>query len=80
MDIIDFFASRGDLIAVFFVFLFSLCFHEFAHGWVAQKKGDRTAEMMGRLTLNPMVHMRTRIGRKKLPRGIEPQGIGVRDK
>ena len=37
-------------------FLFALCFHEFAHGWVAKKKGDNTAEMMGRLTLNPVSH------------------------
>ena len=43
--------------ALFFVpFLFALCFHEFAHGWVARLKGDRTAEQMGRLTLNPMAH------------------------
>ena len=41
----------------FFVpFLFALCFHEYAHGWVARRKGDRTAEIMGRLTLNPMAH------------------------
>lgn len=44
-------------LGVFFVpFLFSLCFHEFAHGWVAKLRGDRTAELMGRLTLNPMAH------------------------
>jgi Zn-dependent protease len=42
----------------FFVpFLFALCFHEFAHGWMARIKGDRTAELMGRLTLNPMAHI-----------------------
>lgn len=41
----------------FLPFLFSLCFHEYAHGWVARRKGDRTAEMMGRLTLNPISHM-----------------------
>ena len=41
----------------FFVpFLFALCFHEFAHGWVARRRGDNTAEIMGRLTLNPMAH------------------------
>lgn len=38
-------------------FLFSLCFHEFAHGWVARKRGDPTAQMMGRLTMNPMAHL-----------------------
>lgn len=42
----------------FFVpFLFALCFHEFAHGYVARLKGDRTAELMGRLTLNPLAHI-----------------------
>lgn len=40
----------------FIPFLFSLCFHEFAHGWVAQLKGDPTARMMGRLNLNPLSH------------------------
>lgn len=40
----------------FVPFLFALCFHEFAHGFVAKLRGDRTAEVMGRLTLNPMAH------------------------
>jgi len=40
----------------FVPFLFALCFHEFAHGWVAKLRGDRTAEVMGRLTLNPVAH------------------------
>ncbi|MBK7842749.1 MAG: site-2 protease family protein [Bdellovibrionales bacterium] len=48
----------GAKVAIFFVpFLFALCFHEFAHGWVARRKGDRTAELMGRLTLNPFAHL-----------------------
>lgn len=38
-------------------FLFALCFHEFAHGWEARRRGDNTAELMGRLTLNPLAHM-----------------------
>lgn len=37
-------------------FLFALCFHEYAHGYVAKKKGDNTAELMGRLTMNPFPH------------------------
>lgn len=37
-------------------FLFALSFHEFAHGWVARRHGDNTADVMGRLTLNPMAH------------------------
>ncbi len=48
----------GAKVGVFFVpFLFALCFHEYAHGWVAKLKGDRTAEISGRLTMNPLVHM-----------------------
>lgn len=30
--------------------------HEYAHGWVAKKLGDKTADFAGRLTLNPMSH------------------------
>ena len=42
---------------IFPLFLFALCFHEFAHGWEAQRRGDNTAQLMGRLTLNPIAHM-----------------------
>jgi len=37
--------------------LMALTFHEFAHGWVARRLGDRTAEAQGRLTLNPKDHI-----------------------
>jgi Zn-dependent protease len=37
--------------------LFAITVHEVAHGWVALKLGDRTAQMMGRLTLNPFKHI-----------------------
>lgn len=51
------FLEFGAKAAIYFIpFLFALCFHEYAHGWVAKRKGDRTAELMGRLTLNPMAH------------------------
>ena len=53
----DFMQFGVNIFLIFFPFLFALCFHEFAHGWVAKLKGDNTAEMMGRLTLNPLVHM-----------------------
>ena len=39
------------------VLLFALVFHEFSHGWVANKLGDPTAKFSGRLTLNPMAHL-----------------------
>ncbi|MDR1529847.1 MAG: site-2 protease family protein [Burkholderiales bacterium] len=38
-------------------FIFAVTFHEAAHGYVARKFGDRTAEMMGRITLNPIKHI-----------------------
>ena len=45
-------------VALFYIpFLFALCFHEFAHGWMALKKGDNTAQLMGRMTLSPFPHM-----------------------
>jgi Zn-dependent protease len=48
----------GHRIFMFFPpFLFALCFHEYSHGLVAKWKGDRTADIMGRLTLNPLAHV-----------------------
>jgi Zn-dependent protease len=37
--------------------LYSVIFHELAHGWVAYKLGDSTAKWLGRLTLNPIKHL-----------------------
>ncbi|HDY86298.1 hypothetical protein LCGC14_0762610 [marine sediment metagenome] len=37
--------------------IFAITVHEVAHGWVALKFGDRTAQMLGRLTLNPIKHI-----------------------
>ena len=37
--------------------IFAITVHEVAHGWVALQFGDRTAQMMGRLTLNPIKHI-----------------------
>jgi Zn-dependent protease len=37
--------------------LFAITLHEVAHGWMARRFGDRTAEMLGRLTLNPLKHI-----------------------
>jgi Zn-dependent protease len=31
--------------------------HEYAHGWVANRCGDPTARLQGRLTLNPLAHI-----------------------
>jgi Zn-dependent protease len=37
--------------------IISLTAHEFAHAVVGKWRGDRTAEHMGRLTLNPLAHL-----------------------
>ena len=37
--------------------LFAITVHEAAHGWMANKLGDGTARMLGRITLNPMKHI-----------------------
>jgi Zn-dependent protease len=39
------------------VLVFSVVFHEVAHGWVALRLGDTTARDAGRLTLNPLPHL-----------------------
>jgi Zn-dependent protease len=37
--------------------LLAITLHEVAHGWVARCFGDRTAQMLGRLSLNPLRHI-----------------------
>jgi Zn-dependent protease len=37
--------------------LFAITLHEAAHGYAAKRFGDNTAEMMGRITLNPIKHI-----------------------
>ncbi|MBT8421948.1 MAG: site-2 protease family protein [Gammaproteobacteria bacterium] len=37
--------------------LLAITLHEVAHGWAARQRGDRTAEMLGRLSLNPLRHI-----------------------
>lgn len=40
-----------------FVLVFSVIIHEVSHGLIAKRLGDDTAEMAGRLTLNPIPHI-----------------------
>jgi Zn-dependent protease len=44
-------------ITYFVVLLFSLSFHESAHAWMASRMGDNTARDLGRVSLNPLVHI-----------------------
>jgi len=49
-----------DFLAVaigFGVLLISLTIHEAAHAWTADRLGDPTARMLGRVSLNPLVHI-----------------------
>jgi Zn-dependent protease len=39
------------------VLVFSVVFHEVAHGWTAMRLGDNTARDAGRITLNPLPHV-----------------------
>ena len=41
----------------FSVLILSLTFHEAAHAWSADRLGDSTARMLGRVSLNPAVHV-----------------------
>jgi len=56
----DFSLNNIDPIAVavsFGVLLLSLTIHEAAHAWTADKLGDPTARALGRVSLNPLVHI-----------------------
>jgi Zn-dependent protease len=44
-------------ILVLLIFLFSVVVHEISHGYVAERLGDPTARLAGRLTLNPATHI-----------------------
>ena len=38
-------------------FLFAISVHESAHAWMANLRGDPTARMLGRISLNPIRHI-----------------------
>jgi len=49
-----------DPVEIFFevvVLLFAISVHESAHAWMANRLGDPTAKMLGRVSLNPIVHI-----------------------
>lgn len=47
----------GDLLLGLIILIFSAILHEVAHGYVADRLGDPTARLAGRLTLNPLPHI-----------------------
>ncbi len=46
----------AQIFIAFIVLLFSLTVHETAHAWAADRLGDPTARLLGRVSLNPIVH------------------------
>lgn len=46
----------AQIFIAFIVLLFSLTVHETAHAWTADRLGDPTARLLGRVSLNPLVH------------------------
>jgi Zn-dependent protease len=46
-----------DIVFKVIAFLFAISFHESAHAWMANRCGDPTARMLGRITLNPIKHI-----------------------
>ena len=57
----EFFRDPRGMI-IFFLLAFpgrilALSLHEYAHAWVANRCGDNTAQMLGRLTINPLKHL-----------------------
>lgn len=49
--------TTTDTIFYIVILLFSVIIHEISHGFMAEKFGDDTARIAGRLTLNPLVHL-----------------------
>lgn len=45
-----------ELISWLFAFAIAITIHESAHAWMADRLGDPTARLMGRISLNPLVH------------------------
>src|SRR6185369_11144025 len=46
-----------DMLFRLIVFIFAISIHESAHAWMANRCGDPTARMLGRITLNPIKHI-----------------------
>ena len=68
-----------DVVSIVFqvlVFLFAISVHESAHAWMANRCGDPTAKMLGRVTLNPIKHIDP-VGTFLLPLITLVSGFGI---
>ncbi len=51
-------ASIGPILSVWFLpVIIAITFHEAAHAWMAERCGDDTARLLGRVTFNPIKHI-----------------------
>lgn|SRR5574340_1070129 len=57
VNILDFADIIRQIVLLAFPVLTAVTFHELAHGYVADKLGDPTARLAGRLTINPLKHL-----------------------
>ena len=57
MDTFNLSESLSRFAVAFVPVLLGIILHEVAHGWAAFKRGDPTAYMLGRLTMNPLPHI-----------------------
>ena len=53
----DIFRDPVLLLSRLFVLVVAFTVHEFSHAWTADRFGDNTPRMNGRLTLNPLAHL-----------------------
>lgn len=49
--------SQVEILYQIIAFVFAICVHESAHAWTANRCGDPTARMLGRISLNPIKHI-----------------------
>ena len=49
--------SVPELVSRIIILIIAFTIHEFSHAWSAVQLGDETPRRMGRLTLNPLVHL-----------------------
>ncbi len=51
------FNNLYEFLAIIIAFVIALTLHEFAHAWIADRLGDPTARLLGRLTVHPKAHL-----------------------
>lgn len=57
MLIVNLLQSPLTFVAFLVGLVLAITIHEYAHAWMAYRSGDPTAQMNGRLTLNPLAHL-----------------------